>query len=341
MIMTTQKHHCITVKKQCAYHGIPYKQAFRWCTLRISNPQIKKGPLALTGIEEIADDEQRDKVLDAYLKLQHVQQRTHGSGAFHECLESIASRRQIQEFITAERKEHSKEEKSCLTRVSWNAPRTCWAMDDTHLFTEPDGTKIWIHNIKDLGSQYILPPVTGPIMSGKEVAENLKNLFDRFGAPLILKRDNGSNLCAEEVNNVLKKYKVIALTSPTYYSQYNGSIEQANGLMKKRIAMLCEKYDVKVNRKSAPVLADLAAHEENNRVKRSAKRRTPSFRFFGKNRKAVNKMRKEVIYEIIEERKVLTDGKMHLTKNEEKQISRKAVEAIFEKRGYTTVVEPE
>ena len=339
--MKTQKQHGITIKVQCTYHGIPYKQAFRWCTQRTSNPPEEKQPLSLEEIEWAVDDEHRDKVLDAYLKLQHTQRRTHGSREFHECLESIASRRDIQEFITAERKEHNKVQNNSLTRVLWTAPRVCWAMDDTHLFTEADGTKIWIHNIKDLGSQYILPPVTGPIMSGKEVAENLKCLFERFGAPLIMKRDNGSNLCAQEVNEVLKKYKVIPLTSPTYYSQYNGSIEQANGLLKKRITMLCEKYDVALNRKTGRVLADLAAHEENNRVKRSTKKRTPSFHFFKRTKKSVNKKRWEVINEIIGEREIMTGRRTSLTENEKKRISRKAVEVIFEKRGYTKVVEPE
>jgi len=339
--MNTQKRYAITIKEQCAYHSIPYKQAFRWCTLRTSNPPEKKRILSLEEIESAVDDEHRDKVLDAYLKLQHTQQRSNGSREFHECLESIASRRRIQEFITAERKEHNKVQNSRLTRVTWTAPRVCWAMDDTHLLTEHDGTKIWIHNIKDLGSQYILPPVTGRMMGGKEVAENLKSLFDRFGAPLVIKRDNGANLCSEEVNKVLKKYKVIALTSPAYYSQYNGSIEQANGLLKKRIVMLCQKYDVTLNRKSGRILADLAAHEENNRVKRSTKKRTPSFHFFKRTKKSVNKKRWEVINEIIDEREILTCGRTSLTGNQKKRISRKAVEAIFEKRGYTKVIQPE
>ncbi len=108
----------------------------------------------------------------------------------------------------------------------------CWAMDDTHGFTDKQGLKVWIHNIQDLGSQYILPPVTGRILSGEAVALNLRTLFKRFGAPLFLKRDNGKNLCAKEVDEVLKEFGVIALNSPPYYSQYNGSVEQANGLLK-------------------------------------------------------------------------------------------------------------
>lgn len=338
--MDVQKRFDITIKLQCTYHGIPYKQAFRWCTARTSTPPEQKEPLSLEVIESLVEANNQDKVLAAYLDLQHHQRQTHGSGEFHKCLESIASRRQIQDFITAERKDHNKSLSVSLTRISWTKPRICWAMDDTHLFTEAEGTKIWIHNIKDLGSQYILPPVTGLIMSGKEVADNLKTLFERFGAPLVLKRDNGSNLCSKEVNTVLRKYKVIALTSPAYYSMYNGSIEQANGLLKKRIGTLCEKHQLQINRRNAPVLAELAAHEENNRVKRSTKKRSASFHFFSLTKRTAHKKRKEVINDIVTRREHLEAGK-ELTGSQKKWINRRAVEDVLEKRGYTKITEPQ
>jgi hypothetical protein len=61
---------------------------------------------------------------------------------------------------------------------------------------------------------------------------NLKRLFDKFGAPVILKRDNGKNLNDKRVNTLLDEYGVIPLTSPVYDPAYNGGIENAQGEIK-------------------------------------------------------------------------------------------------------------
>ena len=219
---------------------------------------------------------------------------------------------------------------------------TCWSMDDTHIFTNKQGEKTWIHNIKDLGSQYILPPVSGPLLNGEEVAQNLRDLFERFGAPLFLKRDNGPNLTAETVDKVLEEFQVIPLNSPPYYSQYNGSIEQANGLLKTRIKSLAEEHSCPINEKTISVLSALAAHEENTQIKRSLGRITPSFYFFGfQDKTATNKNRKEVIHDILTHKEVLIEKKKPQTKREKISINRKAIEAVLEKRGYITIIKKE
>ena len=60
----------------------------------------------------------------------------------------------------------------------------------------------------------------------------LRTLFDHFGAPLVLKRDNGSNLVHTMVDGLLDEYGVLALTSPPYYPRYNGAIEYAQRELK-------------------------------------------------------------------------------------------------------------
>jgi hypothetical protein len=55
----------------------------------------------------------------------------------------------------------------------------------------------------------------------------LEQRFLQHGPPLVLKRDNGSNLNQQAVNEVLACYLVMPLTSPADYAPYNGGMECA------------------------------------------------------------------------------------------------------------------
>jgi hypothetical protein len=55
----------------------------------------------------------------------------------------------------------------------------------------------------------------------------LEQLFLHDGPPLVLKRDNGSNLNHQAVDEVLARYLVIPLNSPPHYPPYNGAMECA------------------------------------------------------------------------------------------------------------------
>jgi len=339
MITATYNEHTIPVKRQCQFHGIAFRQIARWL-----NPPVKRKKQLTVVSLEVEDplDKWFRKFMDGGedFALRHTPKRSYGSGALHVQLKGLVPRRTIQQKITDERKDVNRRKRIALKTLSWSESMVCWAMDDTHVFTNEQGRKVWIHNIKDLGSQYILPPVTGKLLTGKQVADNLRSLFDMFGAPLLLKRDNGSNLCAAEVDEVLEKYQVITLNSPPYYSPYNGSIEQANLLIKARMRALSVKYDRPLNEQTLPLLAALAAHEENAQSKRSIGRRTPSFTFFKNHKRRINnKTREEVIAHIEEMKKSLRGNRTALNKREEKRINRKAVEAVLEKRGYINVVE--
>ncbi len=68
--------------------------------------------------------------------------------------------------------------------------------------------------MKDLASRYQLEPLTALASSGIEVARHLESLFRRDGAPLLLKRDNGSAFNHQAVNEVLARWGVIPLNSP-------------------------------------------------------------------------------------------------------------------------------
>ena len=147
--------------------------------------------------------------------------------------------------------------------LEWHGSGIVWAMDDTEYAV--DGFRCWVHNVRDLGAQYVMEPLAScGIASGMTVAENLEKLFKDHGAPLVLKRDGGSNLCSHDVDEVLARYGVVPLTSPPYYPRYNGAIEWSQGQLKDEM----ERIMHEVNGRTDDVClhARLASHSINHRT---------------------------------------------------------------------------
>ena len=212
-----------------------------------------------------------DEIRSHVQRLAHKKKRTLGSGELYQEYKGQISRREFQKMVKEEREQKKDIIKHKMKRIEWLLPTTCWAFDDTFFTTDKNDKKVWIHNIKDLASQYILPPMAGEFKDGKEVARNLQNLFLQFGAPMFLKRDNGPNLNSKEVKEVLEHFHVTVINSPEYYSQYNGSIEHANGLLKNEVNRLAKDMNIEVDVKNIAPLARLAAHELNIRYRKSIK----------------------------------------------------------------------
>ena len=125
----------------------------------------------------------------------------------------------VRQDLEADRRAH-------LRRIEWLTPGVVWAMD----FTEYDlgmAGKIYLHNTQDLGSRYKFLPMAGGYPVGEEVAGYLSEKFDRYGAPLVLKRDNEGNMNHSAINDVLAESFVLPLNNPEYYAPYNGAIEES------------------------------------------------------------------------------------------------------------------
>jgi transposase InsO family protein len=84
-----------------------------------------------------------------------------------------------------------------------------------------------LRQVEDLASRYKFTPRAGEHVWGETVAVHLEQLFLRHGPPLVLKRDNGSNLNQQAVDEVLARYLVLPLNSPPHYPPCNGGIECA------------------------------------------------------------------------------------------------------------------
>ena len=125
-----------------------------------------------------------------------------------------------------------------------------------------------LHLVQDLGSRYKLRVLGDEVLArGERIAENLVDLFDRYGAPLIFKRDNGSNLNHHAVNEVFGEFGVIPLNSPPHYPPYNGGIERAQLEM---------KWELEARIGGAEVCArifrlqcEVSGHEMNHKRRRS------------------------------------------------------------------------
>lgn len=244
-------------------------------------------------------------------------------------------------MVTEERTHQNQLIYDQMTRIQWLIPGTCWAFDDTYYTKDSNGQKIWIHNIKDLASQYLLPPLAGSFSCGEEVARNLSNLFISHGAPMFLKADNGPNLNSKEVKEVLKRFHVVLINSPEYYSKYNGSIENANGLIKKQIDALASSFKIKADMKNIAPLARLAAHKLNEKLRKSNKDRPVClyWRNVDANRNKPDK-RKEVYRETMNLAQQMLEQLPQEKRGDKKSINRckrKAAEDILRKRGYIDI----
>jgi transposase InsO family protein len=134
-------------------------------------------------------------------------------------------------------------------------------MDDTEYGAF---SKCSVHNVRDIGAQYVMEPMVTPTLAtGAMVANNLERLFRQHDAPLFLKRDNGGNLCSHEVDEVLARWMVLPLTSPPYYPKYNGAIEWSQGLLKYEMERIMESVGGHIG--DALLHAQLASHSINHR----------------------------------------------------------------------------
>jgi hypothetical protein len=124
-----------------------------------------------------------------------------------------------------------------LRRIHWNVPNVAWSMDPCE-YGQRDSidNKVHINQMQDLASRYKFSPMMGEIPCGEEISGYLTATFNRFGAPLFLKRDNGGNLNHALVNDVLADYFVLPVNSPVHYPPYNGAIEEAQAELKNGLA---------------------------------------------------------------------------------------------------------
>jgi len=88
--------------------------------------------------------------------------------------------------------------------------------------------------VGDLGSQRKHYWHGAPDEQGETIRATLEDLLDEHPAPLVAKKDNGPGFRSEPVSSLLDERRILALDSPPYLPSYNGSIEAANGSLRRR-----------------------------------------------------------------------------------------------------------
>ena len=207
--------------------GLARSSVMRWAgRLRrgveaVGKPGLKKAPLADAGALQ--------KAIEG---LAHRAHRSRGTAELWRGWQAMISRRDFNDRVRAERQRLLREQRESLCRMTWRQAGAVWAMDPADY-----GGLRW-NLVVDLASRFRFDLTIAAVLSADRIVEHLQGLFDRFGAPVVLKRDNGSNLVAPVVDELLEAYGVIPLTSPPHFPRYNGSVEYAQRETKRSAALL-------------------------------------------------------------------------------------------------------
>ena len=228
--------------------GLSHATFQRW-TARLRNEE----PFVQTPGPKKAVQLELGDLLAEVRRMGHRRRRSFGTTELCEAHKDEISRRQLQKLVKVERCRVNAEKRAHLRRITWRVPGLTWAMDATKIGPEQ------LQQVQDLASRYKFEPFLTASLSGEHVAEHLERIIAIHGAPLILKRDIGSNQCNDAVRSVLEKHLIIPLDSPRRYPQYNGAMEYGQREFKEVLELRDPLADQALANHAA------AAHELNHR----------------------------------------------------------------------------
>ena len=191
--------------------------------------------------------------------------RTPGAGELYAQFADALSRRQFQALVQDLREDHLR----TMKRITWLRPGTAWSCDAT----EQDDHQNLL--VQDLAARYRFQPLVLEALNGERIAAQLEALFRRHGAPLFLKRDNGSPFNGQAVDQVMARFGVLPLNSPPHFPPYNGAIEKSIRDFKNALAQRLERPASPTTVPADFTLAaELTAHDLNHTPRRCLQRRT-------------------------------------------------------------------
>lgn len=279
----------------CKAFHLPWASFKRW-RYRIRGSMVLINPPGPKKVEPF------DPCLDMQIRLlDHGVKRSAGTTGLYQQYRFSVSRRELGRMVERVRRDLESDRRAYLRRIEWLMPGVVWSMDFTEYDLGMTG-KIYLHNTQDLGSRYKFLPMAGEYPVGEEVAGYLSEKFDRYGAPLVLKRDNEGNMNHTAINDVLAESFVLPLNNPEYYAQYNGAIEESQREVKRslREKLLLGLADC---RDHISAYAEAVVHDLNHRVRPCLKGRTSCQVFFESgNRPTFKKRERREIYDWVMER---------------------------------------
>jgi len=277
-------------------------------------------------------------VLDTEIRLlDHGVKRSAGTIELYQRHRFSISRREVGQMVKRVRQDLESNRRGHLRRIEWLTPGVVWAMDGTEYDVGLAG-KIYLCNTQDLGSRYKFLPMAGGYPVGEEIAGYLSEKFDRYGAPLVLKRDNEGNMNHSVINDVLSESFVLPLNSPEYYAPYNGAIEESQREVKR---CLRDKLalDLPAPGDHITAYAEAAVNDLNHRHRPCLNGRTSCEAFFvSADKPAFTKRERRGIYDWVMERvERILSTMNHSGQAERESAWRIAVESWLKSRGFIKV----
>jgi transposase InsO family protein len=197
-------------------------------------------------------------------QLDHGRCRTHGTSALYARFASSLSRRQLGVLV----QDFRREQLATMKHIHWLWAGLAWSCDATEY--GPDG--VLIIPVQDLASRYRFTPLVTDHLDGHQIAAHLERLFRQHGAPLFLKRDNGSPFNHHAVDQLLARFRVLPLNNPPHFPRYNGAMEKGTRDFK---AALDQRQQRRVPGPTDFALTvELTAHELNHQPRRCLNGRT-------------------------------------------------------------------
>ena len=157
-----------------------------------------------------------------------------GVGTLRQRMPALA-RNAASQLVRRHRFVRSKRRRRRLCQLHWHLPGAVWAMDGTWLPRPVSGGARQALTVVDLGSRSVLAVEPIPGEQAAAVAACLAALVARFGAPLVLKCDNGSGFIAAPVRRFCEAHQIALMHSPPRQPGYNGACEAHNRWSKERI----------------------------------------------------------------------------------------------------------
>jgi hypothetical protein len=315
----------MTYRGICEAVRLPYPSLIRWRARRRNDAPLVRQP----GPQKVRPPDLRRLNQDV-AELLHGQDRTQGTGALYACYAPSISRRELQRMVAMARHDLNTAHRQNLRRIRWNVPNVAWSMDPCEYRQQENG-KVYLNQMQDLASRYKFSPIAGDVPCGEEIAGHLSATFNRFGAPLFLKRDNGGNLNHVAVDDVLAENFVLPVNSPVHYPPYNGAIEEAQAELKNGLsARLAYKP---CPREHLEAYAGTVEHDLNHQLRACLHGRNSCQAYFT-GRRTFSKWERRDAYVWIAnlQKDMLCSGGM-----QPEAAWRIAVEAWLQMKGYITV----
>jgi transposase InsO family protein len=150
----------------------------------------------------------------------------------------------------------------CHEHIYWLWTGLDWSCDATEY-----GEAGWqIIPVQDLASRYRFRPLVSDRLNGRQIAAHLESLFRQHGAPLFLKRDNGSPFNNQYVDAVMARFGVMPLNNPPHFPRYNGAEEK--GIRDLKSALDQRQQTTGRKPKDFAMTVEVTAHDLNHRSRR-------------------------------------------------------------------------